>query len=527
MFNFPSFSFGNGMHRGLGLRSGIAHRPNTLAWLAAGGSASASTLALMDAFDASVASIKTKFINGNLECGTAFADAIRPQYLGDGTTTWGSATWTNYNFLATETQDPSSWTGRSYFQGDYQETGPNGGIDSQRWGYAKSGYTPPSSNYLGTGVFSNGVGTNNIMIAGWGRDNMVSQPLAAQGFFWPTPDSSYPIISSNNVNQFQGYWGAYGSADYAVYSTSNVTGFVALSRVAANDTKLYSGTTQRGTFSGTSSVTNSGLEFKVHRSCMAALAGSFVTKGLTSTEEAILYNALLAFNTGLNRVGPFRQIVFLGDSITAGFGGVKPWWMYLYTGGNPTNGWAFSNYYNWYDLRIRVRAFNGAAMGLTSDANGSVGACNDYIGALAPDGTFYTKTIFVIFAGTNDIGALGQTASYVWNGSATNGMKKFIQNRLAESANNWVVVVPPLPRSDAAWSSGKETQRLALINYMDTDMPSGNVLYASALKYFPAPDSSYGVSPVDATLWQADKLHPSTTGQQAIATSIFGDLVIP
>lgn len=496
---------------------GVSFLPDTVSLQSAiisnSGTVSDSTLTLVDGLVTAIASIRTKILRLNLNCGNELNAAMTTLYNGDGTTTYGTRYDTPTGLLSAEAT-ATGWDGRAYGPPSYVETGPNGGIDHASWGLVGSGRTPPTQSVV-TGLVTNALGSNNFGFGGVTIDNAVSSPLSeTNGIGVGIPSTGITTIYGTNTStKLTARWGnSFSGTDYVSGNAAAGAGFIFTSRTSASETGTRSATTalylnasQIGTTTGNTSFTNdaSALDY-MRTKYFAGSRGYAVTKSVTQSEVAILRNAMQAFNDGLQRYNTGRtNAVVIGDSNAAGFGGVHPWWVTTKASSN------------WSSCRWKVRAYDGLQVGLTSDTISGIAACTPYIDFLKADGTYVTKAIFMIPGGTNDLGA-SRLATDIWNGTASNGLKAFADARAAAATGNRVVLFTVAPRSDSGWSSGKETQRLALnilirgsgYPYVDLDLAVG------------APDTAYGATVINALYFQADKLHYSELGHAAIGNAV-------
>jgi lysophospholipase L1-like esterase len=132
---------------------------------------------------------------------------------------------------------------------------------------------------------------------------------------------------------------------------------------------------------------------------------------------------------------------------------------------------------------------------------------SDVATQVAPIGT--RRAIVVCFGGTNDLaleGVSGQTAY--------NRMVSYAQAARAQGAK--VLAVTPLPRSDAGIAAGFETERQDLSDRIVADGSNFDA------KFDVRTDHRIGDAgdELDATFFQADKVHLNVTGQQALADDL-------
>ena len=184
---------------------GVSFLPDTVSLQSAiisnSGTVSDSTLTLVDGLVTAIASIRTKILRLNLNCGNELNAAMTTLYNGDGTTTYGTRYDTLTGLLSAEST-ATGWNGRAYGPPSYVETGPNGGIDHASWGLVGSGRTPPTQSVV-TGLVTNALGSNNFGFGGVTIDNAVSSPLSeTNGIGVGIPSTGITTI----YGIFGGFW---------------------------------------------------------------------------------------------------------------------------------------------------------------------------------------------------------------------------------------------------------------------------------------------------------------------------------
>ena len=277
------------------LASGV--HPEANAWRSAvvanGGSVSASTMNAVSRFCAAIdaAAIRSKFRRLNLFCGNSDASLIAvrvPLYRGESRTgtQYGNTIDTNVNFV----------------QGDYAETGANGGLLGDS-----------SSKLLNTGFATQDLpGVSDCHIAVWWRGGTATEARRAIGALGASSDLY--IIDARTT--------AGGGTQARLGGSTNFTGSggvidtdpqsMIASRTASNDAVFYkngvSGGTQTTNVTG---VTGTSQVFGVFAGLTSGttvngvfpfrLNGYSIGAGLTSGEATSFHNAWAAFQTALTR----------------------------------------------------------------------------------------------------------------------------------------------------------------------------------------------------------------------------------
>jgi len=269
--------------------------PEAAAWRSAvvanGGSVSASTMNAVSRFCAAIdaAGIRSKFRRLNLFCGNSDASLIAvrvPLYRGESRTgtQYGNTIDTNVNFV----------------QGDYAETGANGGLLGDS-----------SSKLLNTGFATQDLpGVSDCHIAVWWRGGTPTETRRAIGALGASSDvyviDARPTANFGNLARLGGGFNfgpgtidsdaqsmiaSRTASNNAVFyknavsggtQTTNVTGVTGTSQVFGVFTGLQSGTTANGFF-----------PFRLN--------GYSIGAGLTGGQVTSFHNAWAAFQTALTR----------------------------------------------------------------------------------------------------------------------------------------------------------------------------------------------------------------------------------
>jgi hypothetical protein len=276
------------------LASGV--HPEAAAWRSAvvangGGTPSVTTMRAVSKFcaDIDAAGIRSKFRRLNLFCGNSDASLIAvrvPLYRGESRTgtQYGNTIDTNVNFV----------------QGDYAETGANGGLLGDS-----------SSKLLNTGFATQDLpGVSDCHMAVWFRGGTVTDSRRAIGAIGASSDIFIIDARTTAGGGMQARLGGgsnfgtgtidsdaqsmiavrtsttsavlYKNAASSATQTTSVTGATGTSQVFGVFTGLQSGTTPNGFFP--------------HR-----LAGYSIGAGLTSGQVTSFHNAWAAFQTALTR----------------------------------------------------------------------------------------------------------------------------------------------------------------------------------------------------------------------------------
>jgi hypothetical protein len=262
-----------------------------------GGTVSASTAAAVNQFcvDIEAAGIRDRFFRLNLFCGTGLNACLVPLYRASssGGTPLGGATDTN--------------TGGLFVSGDYNETGASGGL------------TGGTTRYLTTGLLTSAlpaIATGHIaayVMAGIGGA-AISGIVTSWSSGFAGPNAYVLEANRNGDGGILMAWGNSfaGSANISAASGAG-NGFVASSRTAATDLRLYRNGSQIGSTSAASvtPVANDGSGFGVFANFAQTgvsgnhfagrMGGYSIGAGLTAAEMSAYNTAMQAFQTALSR----------------------------------------------------------------------------------------------------------------------------------------------------------------------------------------------------------------------------------
>ena len=221
----------------------VSYRADTLEWIsraqAQGGTVSATSAAAADAFFSTLAAggdatLAADIINLNLFLGDSVASRV-PQIR-----SVGSAIYSNTGLITANTWDAGA--NRIRFA-DYEETGPDGGWNSDAWSLRGTGFAGLTQT-LNPGLNSANYGSNNMCVGGWIKDNANREACAVGGLQNGTPCWGWPRMGAVSTTSFTGYYGGFGAADYLTYTTNFAMGLAAFARTSASETRPATCTTK-------------------------------------------------------------------------------------------------------------------------------------------------------------------------------------------------------------------------------------------------------------------------------------------
>jgi hypothetical protein len=277
--------------------SGATH-PEARDWAtrvtANGGTVSSTTLGAVSKFCAAIdaAGVRGRFLRLNLFCGTSDAslNAVRtPLYRGQSLagSQLGNATDTNVNFV----------------QGDYAETGSNGGLKGNG-----------SNKHLLTGLLGTEVAFDNSHLSCYGKEFNSGASFAFPiGVRITSGAGRNEIFTRNNSVLTNRYYSTSNSAISAasIGDPAINAGHILGTAVADNDNRFFANGAQSGINTTVAvSTTFSAFEYSIFGANTGGTVGGHVASylsaysigiGMTATQAAAFYAALHAFQTTLGR----------------------------------------------------------------------------------------------------------------------------------------------------------------------------------------------------------------------------------
>lgn len=253
-------------------------QPELVAWLSKGGSATGFVLSAMNQFIMDIASIRSKVLRFNPIMGESFSSAFIPLIVNaDGSNTpLGNALDLNNNFVTA----------------DFKLIGTSGGL------LIASGV----NKYMDTGFIPNDITEFGLNDCGFGYMGKIT-------------NSYIDILSTNRFNQpptssFSSYYGfiavngsSVGYTQFETYALTMAFNFATRNNNTQFD--LYCSGVKSTHTSASVSKSTSTFKYGVWssgQSGVAQLMPYVITKGLNSTEEAILRTAITSLQTKLGRI---------------------------------------------------------------------------------------------------------------------------------------------------------------------------------------------------------------------------------
>ena len=263
-----------------------------------GGTVSGTTMKAVDTFVRSIASagIRDRFYRLNLFCGTGLNAALVPLYRAAslGGTQLGSVTDTN--------------AGGLFVSGDYNETGASGGLTGSGTRYLTTGLLTSAIPAIATGHLSAYTMTGFSAASAYGLVASFSRGFDGSNYY------GIEANAGNTAGTMSGSWGSTFAGRLTATSANGAgIGFVATSRIAGDDNRLYRNGSQIGTTQTvpTTPVANNGGGFSVFASMAQSgsiafsaavrMGGYSIGTGLTAAEMTAYNAAMQAFQTALTR----------------------------------------------------------------------------------------------------------------------------------------------------------------------------------------------------------------------------------
>jgi hypothetical protein len=243
------------------------------------------------------AGIRSKILRANLFCGgggntNAF---LVPLYLGSSISSRiGNTLDTNVGGL--------------FVSGDYNETGASGGLTGGTTRYLTTGLLTSALPAIATGHLAAYVMTGFSAASAYGLVASFSSGFDGSNYY------GIEANAGNTAGTMSGSWGSAFSGRATVTSANGAgIGFVATSRVASDDNRLYRNGSQIGTAqtASTTPAANNGGGFSVFASMAQTASAAFyapvqmggysIGTGLTAAEMAAYNTAMQAFQAALSR----------------------------------------------------------------------------------------------------------------------------------------------------------------------------------------------------------------------------------
>jgi hypothetical protein len=283
------------------LRPRNALHPEAADWAArvvANGGTVGTSLPAVDRFCRAIdaAGIRDRFVRLNLFCGTGLNACLVPLYRSSspGGTPLGGATDTN--------------TGGLFVTGDYNETGASGGLTGGGTRYLTTGLLTSALPAIATGHVAAYAMTGFDAASAYGLVVSFASGFAGSNYY------GIEANAGNVTGTFSGSWGSAFSGRAQVTSANGAgTGFIATSRTASDDNRLYRNGSQIGTTqsASTTPAANDGAGFGVFVSLAQTgstaffapvrMGGYSIGTGLTAAEMSSYNTAMQAFQTALSR----------------------------------------------------------------------------------------------------------------------------------------------------------------------------------------------------------------------------------